>query len=670
MFSHGNSEILKTLKAMLPEAWPVFFRYRYPRPIQIQAIPPIVRGESVLLSSPTASGKTEAVVAPLYQRHISFRRDQLSVIYVAPTKALVNDLYLRLNDYLDVTVPGIVCRYTGDHHDFSTPEGKFLLLTTPEALDSLQLMRPESVRSVRAIVVDEIHFLHGTARGQQLRFVMRRLQAACKTPKSSKDLFQIVGMTATLNDMDKVGVMWAHEGVRLIALGEPREIQMTCLSLRESGGKGDLPLRAQAITQWLLEADPQKVLIFGNTRNRTHGLAADLYKNLRGTKWPVHFHVGILSGSERERIETAMKIEKFGVCVATSTLEIGIDIGSIDAIILAEPPSSVSAFLQRIGRGNRHSDICRVVAICGRELEKDIFHALLHCACQGLLDEVHEYDRPSVRFQQLLSLAWRGVRTHQALTPKNLIQKTGGANHADVLDDMLNIGALKDVGGALVPDDVLMDEGDQRLIHTVITGGRSALLIDGKTGEIMGTAGTGQIGPGAIFIGGKFKKTFIDVDGHTYMESLKNKDGVLLARLPALRGKVGLSRRVVWGMAELKGINPRCWTQVGPRLITWGGAKFNRLLVIILQHAYSLKGLTSDDFGLDNADPTKQVKPKEILRLTEKFQAAGGITAKDARYFSEPSRYLGRLSPKLQEIEVINSVPFPSFLKWLEECEI
>jgi ATP-dependent helicase Lhr and Lhr-like helicase len=669
MCSLGTSEILKRLKAMLPDAWPVFFRYRYPRPIQIQAIPHIARGESVLLSSPTASGKTEAVVAPLYQRHISFRREILSVVYVAPTKALVNDLYYRLKDYLEVTLPGIVCRYTGDHHEFSTPVGKFLLLTTPEALDSIQLMRPESLSSVRAIVIDEIHMLHGTARGQQLRFVIRRLQAACGPPKSTNDNFQVVGMTATLNEAEKVGELWVNGEVRLIPFDEPREIQMTCLSSKGDGNKVEGRHRAQAIAQWVAETEPQKVLIFGNTRNRTHVLAAELYEGLKGTRWPVHFHVGILSRSERDRVESAMRNEKFGVCVATSTLEVGIDIGSIDAIVLADPPFSVSAFLQRIGRGNRHSDICRVVAIYGTEQEKVIYHALLHCARRGLLDEVHEYDRPSVRFQQLLSLAWRGVRSHQPLTLKNLLQKTGGEDHADTLEDMLNTGILKDIGGALVPDDQLMDEGDQRLIHTVIAGGGGPLLIDGKTGEIMGTASSTENKAGAIFMGGKYQKANIGTDGHTYLESLIKEDRFQLVRLPALRGKWGLSRRLVWGMAELEGTNPHCWTMIGSRLITWGGARFNKLLVIILEHAYSLKGLISDDFGLDNVDPNKQMKPKEIQRLTNKFLATGGITAGTAQYFCEPSRYLSRLSPKLQEIEAINSVPFSSFLTWLEECE-
>ena len=81
---------------MMPDAWRVFYRHRSPRPIQHAVMPLLLRGESVVLSAPTASGKTEAAFAPLYQRHVSFRREKLSVVYVAPTKALVNDMYERL----------------------------------------------------------------------------------------------------------------------------------------------------------------------------------------------------------------------------------------------------------------------------------------------------------------------------------------------------------------------------------------------------------------------------------------------------------------------------------------------------------------------------------------------------------------------------------------------
>jgi ATP-dependent Lhr-like helicase len=397
-------------------------------------------------------------------------------------------------------------------------------------------------------------------------------------------------------------------------------------------------------------------------------LAAGLFNKLSGNMWPVYFHVGILSRSERERVETAMKAERFGVCIATSTLELGIDIGDIDVIVLAEPPSSINTFLQRIGRGNRRSNLCKVVTISTDEQERSIYQALLHCARLGLLDEVHEYDRPSVRFQQVLSLAWRGVRGSRPLTYNNLIHQTGGEDHSRVVEDMVSTGALQDIAGVLIPADDLMDEGDRRMIHSVISGSSNVPLVDGSTGEILGYAGHEGIDPGSIFLGGKLTRVDSGYNGEVYLEPISGQIGLSLTRLPSTRGRRGLSRRVVWGIAELAGINPRRWTRSGSRLQTWGGAKFNRLLSIILEQTYKLQGLKIDDFGLDNVDPLTGIEPKDIYTLAQNPQLKNDISPGSATYFCEPSRYLHRLSPKLRAIEAINSIPIQPFLTWLSEC--
>jgi tetratricopeptide (TPR) repeat protein len=100
---------------------------------------------------------------------------------------------------------------------------------------------------------------------------------------------------------------------------------------------------ARALVQWLKASETPKVLVFDNTRNGAHALAAALERELRAVFGdekapPLHLHLGVLSATERERVESAMKTDRGGVCVATSTLEIGIDIGDIDAVVLATPP--------------------------------------------------------------------------------------------------------------------------------------------------------------------------------------------------------------------------------------------------------------------------------------------------------------------------------------------
>ena len=266
---HGNYDELERLARMMPDAWPIFFRQRLPLPIQLAAMPRIIKGESVLLCGPTASGKTEAVVAPLFQRHLSFRRDSLSVIYTVPTKALANDLYQRLSVYLGKDISSRVRRYTGDHHELNTIEGVFLVLTTPEALDSLQLMHPGKLAGVRAIIIDEIHFLHGRARGQQLRYVIQRILSSCSPPKSSKDHFQLVGMSATIDDTEGIAKLWLGEGATIVASREKREIEMHLLHT-PVGKSGAMNKRAEMLTDWFKKTQAFKILVFANSRNVAH----------------------------------------------------------------------------------------------------------------------------------------------------------------------------------------------------------------------------------------------------------------------------------------------------------------------------------------------------------------------------------------------------------------
>ncbi|MDR1826806.1 MAG: DEAD/DEAH box helicase, partial [Methylobacteriaceae bacterium] len=278
---------------MMPDAFPLFFSGRQPWRGQALVMPEVVKGGDILFAAPTASGKTEAVVAPLYQRHISFKRGRLSTVYVAPTKALVNDLYERLIGYLGTRQADTIVRYTGDRHELRITEGVFCLLTTPEALDSLQLRQPQALTGVRAVIVDEIHLLHGQPRGQQLRHVISRLRQASTPPLVQRDRFQVVGMTATLDDMEGVAKTWLGENAKVFSHGNPREIELELIE--DDVDEEDSHGKARALARWLEESRSQKVLVFENSRNGAHELAACLHRELKGTHWPVHLHFGALA---------------------------------------------------------------------------------------------------------------------------------------------------------------------------------------------------------------------------------------------------------------------------------------------------------------------------------------------------------------------------------------
>lgn len=666
------------LTRMMPDAFPVFFKGRSPWPAQAKVMPHVVKGKSTLLAAPTASGKTEAAIAPLYQRHLSFRRDVLSTLYVAPTKALANDIYERLSGYLGVRARRAVARYTGDRHEFVDGAGVFCLVATPEALDSLQLTRPGVLRGVRSVVVDEIHLLHGAPRGQQLRFVIDRLRGAASSPAHPQDQFQVVGMTATIDRLEEVRDLWLGSDGVLVQHGVAREISLELLDVGATALVSDdaATKQARALSAWLVRHQVPKVLVFENTRNGAHALAAALHDALKlvfGVKAPpLHLHMGVLSATERERVELAMKTDRRGVCVATSTLEIGIDIGDVDAVVLAAAPSNIGSYLQRIGRGNRRSDLCRVLALHDGPDGAAMHQALVDCARRGDLDDVHEYDRPSVRFQQVLSQAWVATRNEDGLEPQDLARRTGGHSHAEVLADMLDTGALIRGRGVVFPNDQLIEEGDQRRIHSVILGGSGLPVLDARTGEVMTqVSDRGQAG-GLMFVAGGFRRLNDARQGPMHLEAAGSPQSQGLAQLPKTRGVRGLSRPVVWALARRDGIDPRLWTWRGGRWTTYGGGAFNSVLAAVLAYRFAPDIWRSDDFGVDGPDPGAVRPPPltfdEIVEVTH--QAAADPVALNtlARKFVQQSRYRSRLSPALAKAEARAALPIPAFLRWIAAC--
>jgi len=656
------------LARMMPDAFPIFFSGRQPYPGQASVMPEIVRGRNVLFAAPTASGKTEAAVAPLYQRHVSFRRGALSTVYVAPTKALVNDLYERLVTYLGIKQPGTIARYTGDRHEYTSADGAFCVVVTPEALDSLQLRHPGLLHSVRSVVVDEIHLLHGQARGQQLRHVISRIRSAAKTPRSQRDTFQIVGMTATLDDMPGVAALWLGEDAKVLSQGTPREIDLELVDVvLEEPGQADRA-KARQLAGWIKRTIAEKVLVFTNSRNGAHAIAAHLHQELAGTRWPVHLHFGALPATQRERVEEQMRTDRFGVCVATSTLEIGIDIGDIDTVVLADMPRSVSGFLQRIGRGNRRTGTCRVVGFRSSSEDDDLLHALLDCSRRGDLDDVYEYDRPSVRFQQVLSLAWRATREDRSLTVKQLAVEAGTDDHKSVAYNMLATGCLIDLQGALVPSDRLIDEGDAGRIHTVISGGNSSAVIDIRTGDTAfrdaDTASTG----GALFHSGSMRKLMSGGDGTAYLGEAARASHPL-AKIKATGAALPTSRSIVWALARQSGYDPTRWQLSGGTLLTWGGQTLNTLLAAVFSRTATDRRFSPTPTAVSGDLFAVDLSLDEIRDLARRIETTNDLPLAIASKFVGPSRFLGELSDAVAADEKRRSVPWALLHRWLERVE-
>lgn len=486
-------------------------------------------------------------------------------------------------------------------------------------------------------------------------------------------------MTATIDRLEEVRDLWLGPDGALVRHGAPREIALELLEIEAHPESGDdlTAKKARALAQWLKASETPKVLVFDNTRNGAHALAAASDSKLRDVfgedkRPPLHLHIGVLSATERERVETAMKSERGGVCVATSTLEIGIDIGDIDAIVLATPPGNVGSYLQRIGRGNRRSGLCRVLALCSGAGEVAMHHALVDCARRGELDDVHEYDRPSVRFQQVLSQAWLATRSEDGLEPADLARRTGGHDHGSVLTDMIATGALNRNRGVVFPNDELIEDGDERRIHSVLLGGGGLPVLDARTGEVVTqVSDRGQTG-GKMFVGGGFRQLKEARQGPLHLEKPSGSGDNRLALLPSTRGMRGLSRPVVWALARRDGLDPTTWNWRGGRWTTYGGGAFNNLLAAILGHRFAPDVWRANDFGIDGPDPGAVRPPPlsfpELVEATEAAVADPNALSAVAAKFVQPSRYRSRLSDELRKAEACASLPVPAFLRWIARC--
>ena len=373
-------------------------------PIQRSSIPVLLHGEHALLISSTASGKTEAVCAPIIENHI-FEKKPWTILYVCPTRALVNDLYYRLLKPIQ-SLSLTLKRRTGDHRD-TLKTIPHLIITTPESFDSLlcRNKRRDSyghdLAHVVAVVIDEIHLIDGSPRGDQVKWLIQRLKklreyANQKNWTHSSNL-QVIGLSATIPNIDIVCRDYFPDSVKVLQSSKQRPIE----DVISSSKKGDTE---SAVISYIKNLDrPEKILIFSNSRKRVDTLTKFFSKKLRPYGYEVRAHHGSLSKSERESTEyLARNLPQIIIC-ATSTLEIGIDIGDIDLIVLDGPPPDISALLQRIGRGNRRTDKTRVMICAGSMVELLLQNAMLEAAREGWLGTGFHGPNYAVIRQQIAS---------------------------------------------------------------------------------------------------------------------------------------------------------------------------------------------------------------------------------------------------------------------------
>ena len=322
------------------------------RPHQEASIEPILAGRNVVLCAGTGSGKTEAVTAPLVSRYWRHASDGeiVTILYLSPTKALVNDLERRLYAPLSALGLRIGIRH-GDRDDLTSGASPFVLLTTPESLDVMLFRKDANLKTVRAVVIDEVHLLYNTQRGLQLAVLLQRLR------RFADQTFQWAALSATLGHLPYVRdfLFGPDEDAVFLQFSSLRKIDVLITHCPDGANLLSLVRRLTA-------GHAMKLLLFANSRRECEQLAGVLSHD-DALRSAVFAHYSSLSPEVRLETERQFARARTAVCLATSTLELGIDIGDIDADLLWGVPGSVESFLQRIGRGNRRSSKANVICI-------------------------------------------------------------------------------------------------------------------------------------------------------------------------------------------------------------------------------------------------------------------------------------------------------------------
>lgn len=470
------------------------------RDIQIEAAHAILETDyNLLLSSSTASGKTEAAFFPIIA-DVSENpecKNSISVLYIAPLKSLINDQFYRLEELLDYSgIP--VTHWHGDvsaSHKSSllkNPEG--ILQITPESLESMLMRRandfPRLFGSLRYVVIDEIHAMIGTDRGNQVICQLSRLAKLIgHTPRR-------IGLSATLGDVE-IASRWLGAGTgrqtyapevpknklhwRLglehFYIQDPNEIQTKFPSLKtdiqeERGGKALLDPGYEFLYDSVFG---KKALVFSNSREETEFVTATLRQiaRARGDDDVFLIHHGNLSASLREDAEAKMKDESVqrAVTCATVTMELGIDIGRLERVCQVGAPTTVSGFLQRLGRSGRRGSPPEMIMLYREEvalpnapLPEIIPWELLRGI--GIID-LYSTERfiepPSLR-KMPLSLAF-----HQTLS---ILASGGDRSAKDLAELVLSLPPLREIDKetyrsllvSMINDDYLEFTEEKRII--------------------------------------------------------------------------------------------------------------------------------------------------------------------------------------------------------------
>jgi ATP-dependent Lhr-like helicase len=360
------------------------------RAIQIEACRVIFETDAhLLLATGTASGKTEAAFLPVLTILFNDPPESVGVLYIGPTKALINDQFIRLNDLLqEANIP--VFHWHGDvpltekMKVLNNPQG--VLQITPESLEALLMHRKTQLQKLfgdlRFVIIDEVHVFMNSDRGRQILAQLGRLKVYHKQEPRR------IGLSATLGDYSEVEE-WLRSGstrpviTPRVSAGEQKiRLALEHFFIAKMEKTTREPENEPVVNpyyEYIFDNTwKRKCLIFSNSKEEAESMLSSLRLVAKAKKAPdfYHMHHGSISAPLREMAEDAMRSPYLpAIVAATTTLELGIDVGPLERIIQLEAPYSVSSFLQRLGRSGRRGNPQEMIMVFKEE--EPIGHEIL-----------------------------------------------------------------------------------------------------------------------------------------------------------------------------------------------------------------------------------------------------------------------------------------------------
>jgi ATP-dependent helicase Lhr and Lhr-like helicase len=387
---------------------------RFPglRPVQAMTIEPALEGRDLVVLAPTAGGKTEAAFFPILSRILAERLEPVAALYVSPLRALLNNVEPRVRRMAE----GVGLSVGKWHGDSAGREKKAILaepphvlLITPESIEVLLILQPDQAAllldRVRVVIVDEVHALAENARGAHLSSLLERLQHRAGRHVQRLGLSATVGAPLAL-------ARWLQGSGAVAApvvVDPPRDARPPLFRFRATRTEA----RAAEIIRTL--GAGKKRLVFVQGRRDAEALAGSL-EALGVRVWVHHSSVG---KEQRDEAEQAFADAPDPVLVATSSMELGIDVGDLDEVYQLDAPSTVSSLTQRLGRSGRRpgTQPAMTFLVDGPETLL-VALAVTSLHLRGFVEGI----RPSVR-------AWP-VLVHQIFA---LVLETGGLTRGQIV---------------------------------------------------------------------------------------------------------------------------------------------------------------------------------------------------------------------------------------------